>query len=79
MTEERFQFTDWEPEHAMTGDGKGDQDKYILTIQTADGDEWASIIHRTDGGRFPLDGPVAEEKMGRAQLIVAALNATYNA
>ncbi len=39
-------------------------------------DEIAVICHRLVGGRFPLDGDVANEKRERAQRIVDSLNAS---
>jgi hypothetical protein len=69
-----FTWTEWEPETALTGDGSGDPDKYILTIRDPEGEEYATIVHRTEGGLFPLDGLVAKEKEQRAVTIVAALD-----
>jgi hypothetical protein len=51
-------------------------DKYILTIAGPDDEELAFIVHRTCGGRFPLDGEVANRKRETAQRIVDALNRT---
>jgi len=48
-------------------------DKYILTIE-CDGEEYASIVHRTVGGLYPIDGELANEKRAHAQRIVDALN-----
>lgn len=47
---------------------------YWITITDTDGEEYTTIIHRTYGDKFPLDGPVAMEKQARAQKIVDALN-----
>lgn len=73
-TTEVFSWTDFQPETETTGDGSGDPDKYILTI-TEDGEEYAVIVHRTCGGRYPLDGELAESKRSRAQRTVELLNA----
>jgi hypothetical protein len=70
----RFTWTGWERETELTGDGLGDPDKYFLLIRDPDGEEYACIVHRTEGGRFPLEGEIAKEKEGRALNIVAALN-----
>lgn len=55
-------------------------DKYVAVIGPLDTngcvtDELAIIVHRTCGGRFPLDGDVANNKRATAQQIVDALNA----
>lgn len=71
----QYGWNDFEPEPGMTGDGSGDPEKHFLTIVDPDGEEYASIVHRTAGGRFPIDGPVAEQKRRNAQNIVDALNA----
>lgn len=52
----------------------GREDTYFLTICFPDGEEMAVIIHRTVGGEYPLDGPVAKRKEEDAQRIVDALN-----
>jgi len=49
------------------------EDKYILTI-TEDREEYATIVHRTAGGKYPLDGEVARRKRARAERIVRLLN-----
>lgn len=49
-------------------------DKYVITIWTPDEKEMANIIHRTCEGKYPIDGPVANEKLLNAQQIVDALN-----
>lgn len=51
------------------------EDKFILTIHDPDGEEFATIVHRTAGGRFPLDGDLANQKRLNATRIVNALNA----
>jgi len=48
-------------------------DKYVLTI-TEDGEEYATIVHRTVGGKYPLDGEMARHKRARAERIVFLLN-----
>lgn len=74
-------WLDFEPEPDMTGDGEGDPEKFILTIASGLGancwraEEIAVIVHRTVGGKYPLDGPEAERKRHNAQVIVDALNA----
>lgn len=49
-------------------------DKYVITIWTPDEEEMAVIVHRTCNGKYPIDGPLANEKMVNAQQIVDALN-----
>ena len=50
-------------------------DKYIITI-TQDGEEIATIVHRTCGGVYPLNGEVAKKKEYIAHRIVRALTET---
>ena len=50
------------------------EDKYILTIMKDD-EEFATIVHRTVGGKYPLDGPDAERKRTNAKNLVDLLNA----
>lgn len=70
----RFDWVGWEAEPETTGDGSGDPEKHFLTIRDPHGEEYALIVHRTVGGRYPLDGALASEKVARADAIVAALN-----
>lgn len=72
-----FEWTDFEPESQTTGDGSGDPDKHILTILDPEGEEYATIVHRVCGGKYPIDGPLAEEKRQRAQHLVETLNADH--
>lgn len=74
-----YDWVGWEAETAMTGDGSGDPEKFSLTIRDPAGEEYALIAHRTEGGQYPLDGDVAEEKVERAIALVAALNADAEA
>lgn len=69
-----FGWTDFESEPGLLGDGSGDPGKYILTITDPEGEEFATIVHRTWDGKFPLHGEVAQEKRARAERIVSALN-----
>lgn len=71
----RYSWTGWECDTDMSGDGSGDPDRYLLTVRDPEGEEYAHIVHRTNGGTYPIDGPMAREKEGRAQRIVDALNA----
>lgn len=71
----RYRWLDFEPEPDITGDGSGDPDTHYLTILDPDGEEYAVICHRTVGGKYPLDGPLADVKRRNAQNIVDALNA----
>jgi hypothetical protein len=71
----KYTWWGWTSEPETTGDGSGDPDKWFLTI-VEDGEEKAVIVHRTCGGKFPLDGLVAKDKERAAQQIVDALNAT---
>ena len=48
-------------------------DKFVLIIRQ-DEAEFATIIHRTVGGKYPINGELAEQKRRNAELIVAALN-----
>ena len=62
---------------AAETENENDDDRegvYYLTI-TDDGEEMAVIVHRLVGGKFPLDGDVANGKVADAERIVAALNA----
>lgn len=72
---ERYDWVGWEAEPETTGDGSGDPEKHFLTIRDPGGEEYAVIVHRTVGGKYPLDGPLAEQKCVNAQNIVDALNA----
>lgn len=70
-------WLDFEPEPDGTGDGSGDPDKHILTIVNdpgGDNDEIAVIVHRTVGGKYPIDGALANRKRRIAQVICDALN-----
>lgn len=67
-------WNDFEREPEMTGDGSGDWDTWYLTIRDERGEEVAVICHRTVGGKFPIDGEVADRKRRNAQVIVDALN-----
>src|SRR5690606_7487606 len=55
-----FSWTDFEADEDISTDAV--TDKFILTILDEDGEEFATIVHRTCDGRFPLDGDVAEQK-----------------
>lgn len=74
-TSDPFKWFDFESEPEMTGDGSGDPEKHYLTIAYPDGEELAVIVHRTCGGKFPIDGELADSKRRAAQHIVAALDA----
>jgi hypothetical protein len=52
---------------------------WYLTIVDPDGEEYAVIMHRLCGGKYPLDGELAQSKVARAETIVAALNASEDA
>lgn len=71
-TPARYGWTGWEAETDL-GNDDDRQDVHYLTI-TEDGEEFAVIVHRTVGGKYPLDGPEAKAKEARAQSITAALN-----
>lgn len=69
----RYGWIGWEAETDL--DNPDDREGvYYLTI-TEDGEEFAVIMHRVVGGKYPLDGEVAVEKIERAERIVAAMNA----
>ena len=78
-----YGFSGWESETEGT-EGDGREDVYFLTISlyetNSEGEaiseleEIATIIHRTVGGKYPLDGETANIKVQRAQQIVSALN-----
>lgn len=68
-----YDFTDFEPEPDITGDGSGDPDKYILTLRR-NGEKYAPVVHRTCNGRYPLDGPVAQQKVRDAEALCETLN-----
>lgn len=68
-----YTWTGWEAEV----DNDNDDDRvgvYYLTIRDPAGEEYAVIMHRTVGDRYPLDGDVAQEKVRRATRMVDALN-----
>ena len=71
-------WNDFEAEPEMTGDGSGDPEMHYITIRGEDGEEIAVIAHRLVGGKYPLDGEVAERKRHNAQVIVDALNANHH-
>lgn len=72
---EMFEWLDFEAEPNLTGDGSGDPETFYLTIREA-GEELSVIAHRTCGGKYPIDGELANEKRANAQRIVDALNAS---
>ncbi|MGZ4745668.1 MAG: hypothetical protein ACXVYY_01160 [Oryzihumus sp.] len=72
MTDPRYDWLGWEAETDL-GNDDDREGVYFLTI-TEDGEELAVIVHRVCGGKYPLDGPVAQEKEVAAQRIVDALN-----
>lgn len=63
----KYHFTDWEQDDC-------DPDRYYLTIRDPDEEEMCIIVHCEVGGRFPLDGPVADGKTYTAEMICEALN-----
>lgn len=73
----RCAWSGWTPEPEVTGDGSGDPDKHFITVWV-DGSEVCVIVHRTCGGKFPLDGVVARWKQHNAEVIVGALNAAHD-
>lgn len=70
----RYRWWGWAAETDLDNDDDR-EGVYYLTIGD-DEDELAIIVHRTVGGKYPLDGDVANSKVVRAQRIVDALNAT---
>ena len=66
-----YSWYDFECDADMAGGG--DPEKFFLTI-AKDGEEYAVIVHRVCGGKYPLDGDIAEQKRKDAQYIVDALN-----
>lgn len=68
-----YDFIDFEPEPDTTGDGSGDPDKYILTLRR-NGEEYALIVHRTCDGLYPLNGPLARQKVHDAEILCETLN-----
>lgn len=71
----KYDWVGWEAEPETTNDGSGDPEKHFLTVRDPEGEEYALIVHRTVGGKYPLDGDLAQEKIAKAKNIVAALNA----
>lgn len=74
----RYNWWGWQTEVENENDDDR-KDVWYLTI-TDGGEEMAVIIHRTcpqpDGThKYPIDGPLADEKYRQCQTIVAALNA----
>lgn len=74
MPEQRYDWTDFEAETDL-GNPDDREGVYYLTIRD-EGEELAILVHRTCGGRNPLDGKFAERRRRDAQRIVDALNAT---
>jgi hypothetical protein len=71
-----YVWVGWEAETDLGNDDDRD-DVYHLTITDPDGEEYATITHRTCGGKYPLNGEVAMGKMHRAERIVSALNGSW--
>lgn len=65
-----FGRTDWEVDESSDAI----EGKYMITIDR-DGEEIAVIVHRTCGGRYPLNSNMAMSKVRDADMIVGALNA----
>lgn len=74
-TDHGYGWFGWDAETDM-GNPDDRQEVYHLTITDPDGEEYATITHRLCGGKYPLDGDVAQRKVRQAEHIVAALNAT---
>ena len=77
----KFIWSDFEAETELSGDGSGNPDTHYLTILEWDGsgyEEFAVICHRTVGGKYPLEGRVAEEKRINAEALVNTLNENSN-
>lgn len=68
----QYGYTDWQSEAGTTPDGR--KDMHYIEILDPDGEEVAVIVHRTEGGEYPLEGPVAVAKMMRAEKMVGVLN-----
>ncbi len=68
----RFTWWGWAEETDLDNDDDR-EDVWFLTIVDS-GEEMATIVHRTCGGRYPLEGPLGKSKEANAQLIVDALN-----
>lgn len=68
----QYGYTDWQSEAQATPDGR--KDVHYIEIHDPDGEEVAVIVHRTEGGEFPLDGPAAVAKMVRAEKVIGVLN-----
>lgn len=73
MTTRTYGWFGWDAE-TDSGNNDDRQGVHHITI-TEDGEEYATITHRTVEGKYPLDGEVAQEKLARAKRITAALNA----
>lgn len=72
MTDMQYGWHGWAAETENENDDDR-EDVYYLTI-TEGGEEMAVIMHRLVGGKYPLDGEVANSKVRDAERIVAALN-----
>lgn len=68
----QYGYTDWQREAEVAADGR--KDVHYIEILDPDGEELAVIVHRTEGGEYPLEGPVAVAKMMRAEKMVGVLN-----
>jgi hypothetical protein len=71
--EKRYAWIDWEAETDLGNDDDREGVHYLTIVE--DEEEMAVIVHRTCGGKWPLDGPLAKKKEQDAQRIVDALNA----
>ena len=73
-----YGWLDFEAEPALTGNGEGDPETFFIIIGDWDrgafSDEVCVIVHRTCGGKYPIDGALANQKRRIAQQLVAMLN-----
>lgn len=72
-----FTWTGWHAETDLDNDDDR-EDVYYLTINSPNGEEYAVIVHRTVGGKYPLDGTVATQKIARADFMCVALNQHFH-
>lgn len=68
----KWTWSGWEAETDL-GNDDDRKDAHFLTI-AEDGEEIAVIMHRTCGGKHPLDGALAKRKEAYAEYIVDVLN-----
>ena len=68
-----YQVLGWAEETEL-GNDDDRRDVWFLTIADREGEELATVIHRTCAGRYPIDGDAANQKVNLANWIVDCMN-----